>query len=402
MSEAGTGLLNFGELLERTAELVATVAAEALDETHARVESRRFGQLALLGVALDALSFHERYRDHRRADVMAAMVVVFFFPLGLLGRVARRVRREGKVDRLRNARVAGRAAHFFDGVLGGRAHHKVKLGVRLVRLREVFETFLVGHRVAGHAAVDARNLVEEVIVLEVREHDLVNLDRRRDEVDDGRVPHEVPERVAVLVDELQETVTLRGQLEDLVFDLLAFFAVGRATGERLVAGALGRVGHELEARDVLDVAVQLGPELLRLVRLQVVNGVLELVELLVVGRLDELVLLVRLEVDRDAMLDHGLELVHDLRVGGLDIRELLFELGQLGRIDRGLLDLQREAGLGRLNALGLAGVALPRTVVVFDHRPNDGDEEQDRPDREPLGEGLRVVNGVLRRHRCIA
>src|SRR5439155_5995195 len=151
------------------------------------------------------------------------------------------------VDRRALPAVARRAPELLRRML---AEVELAPGVRLPRVRLVLEAGLVDAGVAGHAAVDARDRLAEVVAVELLEHELLDLG-------DLRLPVEAEERRAGLRSgEVAE--------RDALKFLLEVVARRRQLGERILRrldGALERLDLVLQ---VLDVRLRLAVRLLAL------------------------------------------------------------------------------------------------------------------------------------------
>ena len=379
-------------------DLVAAVAAVLLEEEAAGVERNRLGDLDLALMALHALGLGVALGHHRVVPEVEGMVrvgvAVVLAPVLLLRR------RRGDVDGAHEAGgaaaslVARRAAHLVDRMRALEVEGEVGMGRE--RLLLVLEPLLVDAEVAGRAAVHLGRGREDHVVLQVRGHDLVDLERRVGQVQHGQVAHGGHEAGLDLLEAVFVPVVVP---EELLALLLRVQARRLELRDLLVLGVLARV-------DVLELDPQLLPavlvvlevrELLVLVALVLVRGLFVVVALDVDLRLREAEVLVdgvplALELvalglgllDLVAALRLFLLRAVHLRLQGLLLRGGDLVLGLLGLLP-GDADLERVEGLL---------VLLPLAVVVRPDHDREGHEHGDGREREDHVELARAVRHV--------
>ena len=346
-------------------------------------------------MALDALGLGVALGHHGVVPEVEGMVgvgaAVLLPPVFLL------LRRRGDVHGVHEAGgapaalVAGGAAHLVDGMRPLQVEGEV--GVRGEGLRLVLEPLLVDAEVAGRAAVHLGRAREDHVVLQVRGHDLVDLQRGVGQVEHGHVADERREAGLDLAQPVLQPVVLRVELLALLLRVDARGVEGR---KLLVGGVLACV-------DVLEPLVQLLPArdqvlevlLLRVRALQVlVRRLLEVVAGHVDLRLGEAEVLVdgvplalELVAVRLCLLDVALALAL-LLLRALHLRlQLLAASGvhlaqRLLRLLLGDLDLE---------AVELLLEVLPLAVVVRPDHHREGDQHADGGEGEDDVELPRTV-----------
>src|SRR5439155_21213648 len=285
-------------------------------------------------------------------------------------------------------------------------------GVGLPRVPLGLEAGLVDAGVAGHAPVDTRDRLVEVVAVELLEHELLDLGDLRLPVEAaerraGLRPGEVTERHALEL--LLQIVARGGELRELLF---------------------GRLDRSLERLDlvlqVLDVRLRLAVDLLaldahllllldlvqqRLGRAAVVERVVVLEAQLLELALDEaeaevlvLVLLLRRAQRALQLGDLARALARRDALAGLVERlggGLVLRVG----VETLLLVRDRVLQAGDLEPVELRLPLLPRPAedVVVGDRPQRADEEEERGDEpeRPVGALLLVEDGSLPRHQRI-
>ena len=171
-------------------DLVAAVAAVALDQEAAGVEVRGLRHLDDALVALRALGLGLALGHHGQVPVVHGLVVLVADVLapGLLLLDGRHgVRRVLEAGGAPAALVADRAADAVDRVRA--LQHGLEVRVGRVRLGRLLVALLVDRQVAGRAAVDLGRRQEDHVVVQVRRHDLVDLERRVQHVEHRQVAH---------------------------------------------------------------------------------------------------------------------------------------------------------------------------------------------------------------------
>src|SRR5439155_47640 len=187
------GLLRDGGEVGRNVLVGAELPRDLVGgERVAGAAAERAVQVLHAGVALDAvggllLAAEERLLDE--LDVLDVSVLVEEVP----------VRGLDAVDRRPLPAVAGCAAELLGRML---AEEELTAGVRLPRVRLVLEAGLADASVAGHAPIDARDRLVEVVAVELLEHELLDLRNLRlpveaEERRSGLRPGEVAERYAL-------------------------------------------------------------------------------------------------------------------------------------------------------------------------------------------------------------
>ena len=279
----------------------------------------------------------------------------------------------------------------------------LQVGRHAGRLLLRLEAGAVDGAVAGHAAVDARDVHVVHVHEEVGQHDLVDLERRGDEVEHREVEDERGALHLHRLELLVQQVDLRQQIFFLRFGVRDLFQprVEARLGGVALAGHVLQV--QLQVADVLLLAVVLG--LLR-------GGVgavlhdrgLGVVALRVEVGLGEAVVLVGLVVlpfprvdvllgqDELGAVPGQVDLVRaHLRV---EVGELLLVRLRLGRLQLRLDPLALHAQELELEPLPAAD------VVVADHQHGHAQQHDARPEEDPVQAPHRVVvrNGLLRLH----
>ena len=381
------------QVLEPTG-LVARVAARALVGGVGDVQGFSLRHVDLALVALGARGLGHRRWQHRKVPHVGLFPVVLLLPLRLDLLVRRHVGGVPEADRLAHPLVAHRAAHLVHRM--GRASAEVvrEVRVRGVGLRKLLVAWAIDGQVTGLAPVHLHHPHKIHVVNHVRQHQLPHRERRRHEVEERRVSEVVLDQARRQDGEPAiEPRLLEVKLGDQPLNLRHFTgqAVPLLQEGRTLGGRLLHLEIELiHARAQLGHSLPLGLGARILVR----PGRLEVVPILVVGRLCELV---GLRFDRQPGFDIGhlgRNLVDLLPVCGdilLGLGQLRLELGQLFLVHA--LGRLLEAGLGdlRLQLDEPPLCVLPLAVVVVPDHPDDRDEQEDAGRRKDDVQEVDVV-----------
>jgi hypothetical protein len=383
---------------------VAGVAAVLLEQPVSLGDLRRRvgDELHRALVALHARRLDVRVREHRVVPVVLLVPAVLLLPLLLLVLVGGAVVGAHEVEGLAAAAVADRAPDVLEGVRRLRREEQVEPRVRAQRLLVVVRrpTFAVGRHVTRRAHVDALRLREVQLEGEVVEDDLLDLERRTDEVE--------ARRIADLVGD-DDGLVLRIELVDALADALLVARPGserllrvadlrhqrRRGGRARLRGALGLLLRECRDLDPVEGAVEL-----LLLGFRVPDHLAVLLDEVarpVVVRLRELRLLV-LHVEVALERELRRRRLVELRLVRADVRARLLD----GGLERGLAlargrRLERGEVRFRLLQLDLAELALvvlPRSIPVGHHHPQRRDQEREAREQEPLVQRQGEVVGI--------
>ena len=188
---------DLGQVGERGfVDLVAAVAAHLVDQLAADVDHVRARRPHVVGVTGEAAGLVEADRVDRRLQELLLLPVVLAPPTPPPApRSCRRVAGAREVGGAIEAGVADGAAELVVGMRRAVAHEQLGPRMGAVRLRPLLAVVAgaVGRLMAGHAAIDAIGGGEVDVVVEARQHHLLDLERRRQEVHQRRVEREVGE-----------------------------------------------------------------------------------------------------------------------------------------------------------------------------------------------------------------
>ena len=138
-------------------------------------------------MALRARRLRHLERQHRVVPEVRLLPPQLLLPLFFLLLSGRRVSRVAEADRLPHPFVAYRATDSVDWVRRAAAEVSIQIGVRRKGLRIFLEAFLVDAQMAGLASVHLRDSNEVHVVHDVRQDELLDLDRRGHEVEQRRI-----------------------------------------------------------------------------------------------------------------------------------------------------------------------------------------------------------------------